>query len=194
MDLALKQAAKLVLGGGWRFRAIFDTGSRLEHMMRLQDFVPDVLLLFERFGVQIAPLHSRLLDSVRDLEASADCRSENPPLHHGLILVRSPGNTTDPEDSTFAQWRCKKESFFHLVLIELGGFEPERIEQWKVASEAFDTTFKVRAVGLPDWPEHDDTPKRSPQHIGGGVIQVLGSRGTKSLGGPRQLATILSYV
>mmetsp|Transcript_96809 Transcript_96809/g.252446 ORF Transcript_96809/g.252446 Transcript_96809/m.252446 type:complete len:114 (-) Transcript_96809:376-717(-) len=89
---------------------------------------------------------------------------------------------------------AKKESFFHLVLIELGGFEPERIEQWKVASEAFDTTFKVRAVGLPDWPEHDDTPKRSPQHIGGGVIQVLGSRGTKSLGGPRQLATILSYV
>mmetsp|Transcript_21800 Transcript_21800/g.60925 ORF Transcript_21800/g.60925 Transcript_21800/m.60925 type:complete len:96 (-) Transcript_21800:393-680(-) len=72
--------------------------------------------------------------------------------------------------------------------------EAERIEQWKVVSEAFDTAFKVRAVGLPGWPEHDDTPKRSPQHIGGGVIQVLGSRGTKSLGGPRQLATILSYV
>jgi len=91
MDLALKQAAKLVLSGGWRFRAVFDTGSRLEHMMRLQEFVPDVLLLFERFGVQIAPLHSHVSDSVRDLKASADCRSEDPPLHHGLILVRSPG-------------------------------------------------------------------------------------------------------
>eukprot|EP00446_Apocalathium_sp_SHHI-4_P032435 CAMPEP_0177246382 /NCGR_PEP_ID=MMETSP0367-20130122/50976_1 /TAXON_ID=447022 ORGANISM="Scrippsiella hangoei-like, Strain SHHI-4" /NCGR_SAMPLE_ID=MMETSP0367 /ASSEMBLY_ACC=CAM_ASM_000362 /LENGTH=581 /DNA_ID=CAMNT_0018698391 /DNA_START=75 /DNA_END=1819 /DNA_ORIENTATION=+ len=208
MDLALKQAAKLVLSGGWRFRAVFDTGSRLEHMMRLQEFVPDVLLLFERFGVQIAPLHSHVSDSVRDLKASADCRSEDPPLHHGLILVRSPGNTRDPHDSAYAQWLCKNKFLFHLVLIELGGFEPEwpaqivcegeeavskkktkktkeaeRIEQWKVVSEAFDTAFKVRAVGLPGWPEHDDTPKRSPQHIGGGVIQVLGSRGTKSLGG-----------